>query len=271
MFELGKFSLIITTRCNLKCKLCCEYIPQTQPFPDMTVEEADRILKEAFTVIDHVGILHLTGGGEPFLHPALPALIESSMAYAGQFDKLMLFTNSTIIPGQELTDAITRHQRQIVVQASRYGVNPAREEQVLAALAATGAKLKVEKYYGDDQSFGGWVDFGEWAPHKRNVEELAHIFKNCAVTRDMHGNWRTRDGTVHWCSRSMRGRELKLLPDYPEDYVDLLDATHSTEQKREKFREIAMARYLSACDYCSGDQGTSDETKRFRAAEQIVN
>ena len=47
MFVLNKFSLVILTRCNLACKLCCEYVPQHKPFPDMTVAEAERILEAA--------------------------------------------------------------------------------------------------------------------------------------------------------------------------------------------------------------------------------
>ncbi len=69
MFILEKFSLVILTRCNLKCKLCCEYVPQNKPFPDMTVEEAQKILDAAFDVADRIKTLHLTGGGEPFFAP----------------------------------------------------------------------------------------------------------------------------------------------------------------------------------------------------------
>ena len=95
MFVLNKFSLVILTRCNLACKLCCEYVPQNKPFPDMTVAEAERILEAAFSVADRITTLHLTGGGEPFLHPNLAQLIEAAMKYADQFDRLMLFTYFT--------------------------------------------------------------------------------------------------------------------------------------------------------------------------------
>ncbi|MDR2357946.1 MAG: hypothetical protein LBD92_07705, partial [Oscillospiraceae bacterium] len=64
-FKLEKFSLIITTRCNLRCKLCCEYVPHNKPFPDMTVPEAENVLAAVFDVCGHITTLHLTGGGEP--------------------------------------------------------------------------------------------------------------------------------------------------------------------------------------------------------------
>jgi hypothetical protein len=84
----------------------------------------------------------------------------------------------------------------------------------------------------------------------------------------MQGNWRTRDGRVHWCSRSQRGMELGLMPDCQQDYVDLLDDS-PIEAKRAKFRAIAAAKHLTACRHCSGDQGTGDPRRRRPAAEQL--
>jgi hypothetical protein len=237
----------------------------------MTVNELEKILTTTFNTIDHIGIFHLTGGGEPFLHKQLADLIECSMKYNGQFEKLMLFTNCTIFPTQRLSDTIKKYRDRLIIQVSLYGVNPKHEEDILSTLETTGAKLKIEKYYGDDQSFGGWVDFGEWKSQNRPDKELCGIFKNCAVTRDMRGNWRTRDGKVHWCSRSMRGMELGFIPDNPNDYVDLFNEKETKEQKRRKFTSIANAKYISACDYCTGNHGIDDVNKRFKAAEQIKN
>lgn len=267
MFELNKFSLIITTRCNLKCRYCCEYVPQNTPFPDMTVEEERRILSAIFEVCDRINTLHLTGGGEPFLHVKLSEMIDEAMKYSDKFNRLMLFTNSTIPVSENLLDSIKKYTDKIVVQLSQYGINPEREQAVAKLLLSNGVNCKIEKYYGDEQSFGGWVDFGAWEKHDRTNEQIEQVFRNCAVTRDMHGNWRTRSGKVHWCSRSMRGMELGLIPDDPNDYVDLFDNT-GIEEKRVKFNRIAESKGLSACDMCSGNQGTDDKSKRFSAAEQ---
>lgn len=270
MFVLNKLSLIILTRCDLKCRLCCEYVPQNKPFPDMTVPEAKQILAAAFTVADRIHTLHLTGGGEPFLHPQLPELVEAAMEYQDRFDTLMLFTNSTILPSARLQEALKAGGEKILVQVSRYGINPGREVEVIQALESCGVRLKIETYYGENQSFGGWIDFGPWEVQGRTPAELEQIFHDCSVTRVLQGNWRTRDGKVHWCSRSQRGMELGLVPDTPEDYVDLLDNTITPEEKQEKFQKIAAKRYLTACDRCSGDFGTEDLQKRYSAAEQII-
>lgn len=268
MFTLNKLSLIIVTRCNLRCRLCCEYVPQNKPFPDMTIAEAEDILRAAFQTADYINTLHLTGGGEPFLHQKLPELIDAAMNYSQQFDTLMLFTNCTIQPSAELLEMLVKYKDKILVQVSRYGQSPEKEENILKTLLDYDIHCKVVKYYGEEQDFGGWVDFGPWDAQRKTLEELEKRFHSCAVTSVMHGNWRTRDGKVHWCSRSQRGMELGLIPDVPEDYVDLFDGT-TPEEKREKFSKIAVARYISACDRCSGEQGTFDTSKRHPAGEQI--
>lgn len=268
MMKLEKFSLIILTRCNLRCRLCCEYVPQNNPFPDMTAAGEKRILDAIFHVADHITTLHLTGGGEPFLHPRLAELVDGAMEYAERFDTLMLFTNCTIPVSERLMETLSRHREKLLVQVSLYGRDPEREAGILHSLQSRGIRCKVVNYAGERQDFGGWVDFGPWEPQGQNREVLEKRFASCAVTRDMGGNWRTRDGKVHWCSRSQRGMELGLIPDCPEDYVDLFD-TSTREEKREKFRRIAASPCLSACDRCSGDQGTNDRQKRYPAAEQI--
>jgi len=268
---LSKVTLIITTRCNLRCKLCCEYVPMHKPFPDMTVDEEKAILNVLFNTVDRVETLHLSGGGEPFLHKQLPELIDVAFEFQKKFDRFMLFTNCTVAVSNELDEKLRHYGDKIIVQCSRYGVNPEKEEAVIKTLKETGATLKIEKYYGENQSFGGWVDFGKWESQNRKPEELFEVFHNCAVTRDMRGNWRTRDGKVHWCSRSQRGNELGFIPNFKDDYVDLFDNSLSREQKREKFERISQAHSLSACDYCSGNQGTSDKSLRFPAAEQLNN
>lgn len=267
--ELDKFSLVVTTRCNLRCKLCDEFIPTHKPFPDMTVAQAEKILAALFGVVDHVGLLHLSGGGEPFLNQELPGLVDACFAFQDRFDRLMVFTNSTIVPSEALLDALARHKEHIIVHASNYGLRPEVSQKVYEQLNARGIPLREIKYYGEDQDYGGWVDFGSWDARGRTQEELQQVFTNCGITKYMQGNWRTRDGKVHWCQRSQRGMELGILPDCPEDYVDLLDESKSAEEKRAAFERIAHTRSLSACDHCSGNHGTEDPEKRFPAGQQM--
>ena len=148
----------------------------------MTPEQADQILSAFFNVVNHVNTLHLTGGGEPFLHKDLDALIEVAMKYQSQFDRLMLFSNSTVPVSDKLLSVIKKYSDKIVVQLSRYNVKPDREQNTVDLLSSQGIRCKIEKYYGEDQSFGGWIDFGTWEKHNRTPEHLSNIFKECVLS-----------------------------------------------------------------------------------------
>jgi hypothetical protein len=268
MFKLNKMSLVVTTRCNLRCCLCDEFIPTNKPFPDMTPNEERRILDAFFDVVDRVDMLHLSGGGEPFLNRALPEMIDIAYGYADKFDRFMVFTNSTVRVSDKLLEAL-KNKPKLTVHASDYGIMPERSAEVHRLLADSGINARVIKYYGDDQDYGGWVDFGAWDARHRTEEQLRQVFSNCGITKHMRGNWRTRDGKVHWCQRSQRGMELGLLPDIPGDYVDLF-GDGSRDEKRGKFLRITCGTHLSSCDRCSGDHGTEDAAKRFPAGEQLA-
>lgn len=195
-------------------------------------------------------------------------MIEIAMQQRERFDRLMLFTNCTVKLSPRLIDVVKKYRDKLFLQVSQYHHYPEREAEVYQTIQESGINHRVRKYYGEDQSFGGWVDFGSWERRERSEEELGRIFSECAVKRVLHGNWRTRDGKVHYCSRSQRGMELGLMPDKSDDYVDLFDEGESIEAKREKFRSIADKKFIAACRHCSGDQGTSDMKKRFSAGEQ---
>ena len=235
----------------------------------MTEEEARKILRALFDVMEHVDLLHLSGGGEPFLNPNLPELIDLCFEYVNRFDRLMVFTNSTIPPKERLLEALERHKDKVIVHASNYGLRPEVSNKLYAELREHNIPLREICYHGDSQDYGGWVDFGSWSSYGRTEDELENVFRNCGITKHMHGNWRTRDGKAHWCQRSQRGMELGLIPNVDADYVDLLDESTSVEEKRAQFEKIEKAHYLSACDFCSGNHGTEDPSKRFPAGQQI--
>jgi hypothetical protein len=251
----------------MKCRLCDEFIPENKPFPDMTVPELRRLLDAFFEVVDSVEMLHLSGGGEPFLNKNLAEMIDLVFEYETRFERFMTFTNGIVPVPDKLFKALSNKPK-LIVQNSDYGNMPERSEELRKCFAEKGINFRVNKYYGNNQDYGGWVDFGPWDSYGRTQEELAQIFANCGITKHMRGNWRTRDGKVHWCQRSQRGMELGLLPENSDDYVDLF-SSESREQKQNKFRKIEQARYLLSCDHCSGNHGTEDVTKRFPAGEQL--
>lgn len=263
--KLPRLAIVITTRCNLKCKLCSVGIPTQKDAYHIAMEDFEKQLGIIFSVIDSVDSLEFAGG-EPFLHSDLPLMIEAYMRYKDRIKQWLVVTNGTILPGNDLIDALIKFNNFGKLHLSDYNINPDKTKQLVKLLDEIGFKYRIDKYYGDEQYQGGWVDPGQVISRNWSNEELCNIFANCGLVKN-GGCWRLYKGKIHFCTRSARCIDEGF--DFPSDYVDLLDNKTDIKGKSEKLNKIINAQYIMACDYCNGDLGTNDMSRRFPAAEQI--
>jgi hypothetical protein len=261
---LPRLAFVITTHCNLKCKYCSVGIPnQKEPY-NMCFDEFKQGLDNAFEIVDTIGSLEF-GGGEPFLHADLSRMIESFSQYKDRFNQWLIVTNGTILINDKLIKTIKRFKDNGVIHVSDYNIYPEKTKQFIQTLDEIGIKYRVDKYYGENQYQGGWVDPGEIVSRNRNAEQLQRLYSNCGLVQN-GGCWRIYKGKIHLCARSCRCLDAGF--DFPTDYVDLFGEA-GIEKKAEKLRSIVNAPYIKACDYCNGDLGTKDKSKRISAGEQI--
>lgn len=263
--RLKKVNLTPTMKCNLKCKLCGVRVPHYEYCPQMTMEDLRASLVAVFEMVDYVDKLQITGG-EPFMYPKLAEAVQSCFEFQNQFGKLWILTNGTIPAQKELLDVIERYKDRIVFHISDYGVKKEQTQLMVECLEKIGCEVHYLKYYGDEQYYGGWVDQGDFVCHNRNADELQKVFKTCSQVIS-GGFWYVRHGQMHWCGRSARGTELERVPLKEGDYVDIFKGTR--EERRENLRKLMAVSYITACDYCNGDYGTSESEKRCLAGEQM--
>lgn len=264
---LKNLNLTPTMRCNLKCALCGVMVPQYDYRPHMTAEEFSQTLQAVFAVVDKVGRLQITGG-EPLLHPQLAQMLGECFKYQERFDELWFFSNCAAPFREDVLEILREHAGQVTVHCSDYGVRPDVSEKNLRLLEEKRIPHKYLKYYGEEQYCNGWVDNGDFVPHRRGKQENEAVFAACShVCRG--GSWYVRHGQMHWCGRSVRGTELGKVPLRQEDYLNLFDSSTTAEEKRVKLAELLSARSITACDYCNGDYGTEDAAKRRPAGEQM--
>lgn len=236
--------------------------------PHYSYEIIEKTIERYFSVVDYVQWFEFSGG-EPFMHKDLHRMVSKCMDYSDQFEKLLVLTNGTLLPGKELLEEFIKHKDRMVVMISHYGEYSNRAEELVELLESHGITCDVKIYYGDEQHFGGWVDYGKFEKYNRSEEELKRIFAHCGATK-MSGCFTTHGGEMHWCVPSARGmRLLGVVPRDKSDYVDLFDDTMTRDEQRAKIFSITEKKFITACDYCSGDHGTTDMSKRHRAAEQI--
>ena len=262
--HLARLAIVITTRCNLKCKLCSVGIPTQREHYHMELNDFNSAVDRIFEVVDRVDSLEFAGG-EPLLHSNLPHMIEKYMEYKNRFKQWLLVTNGTVQIGKDLMAVLSEHKQYGVFHISDYNIYPEKTNTLIETLDKIGFKYRVDKYHGDGQYQGGWVDPGLIEPRNRSKEALTDVFSNCGLVKN-GGCWRLYKGKIHLCTRSCRCIDEGL--DFPDDYLDLFDTRTDDAEKADKLRTILSGPYLEACDYCNGDLGTIDKSKRFPAAEQ---
>lgn len=262
---LRKVNLTPTMKCNLKCKLCGVRVPHYEYCPQMSMEDIRATIDAVFEMVDYVEKLQITGG-EPFMHPQLAEIVSYCFMYQKQFGSLWLLTNGTIPAKKELLDVIEQHNDKIVFHVSDYGVRREVTTALVENVKKAGCECRYLKYYGEEQSYGGWVDQGDFVCHNRSEEDLKKVFETCSQVV-CGGFWYVRHGQMHWCGRSVRGTELGMIPSTENDYVDVFNGTK--EERRAKLRELMQCSYITACDYCNGYYGTEEAEKRYSAGEQL--
>lgn len=266
-FYLDRSVLNITARCTLKCKLCVMGCPYYEKPPHYSLEELSKVIDRFFCVVDKVRWYEFSGG-ETFLHPELPQLIKHAMQYRDQFDKLLIFTNATILPNDQLKAELLKYSDKILFMISHYGSHSTYADSLKSWFDENKIECVVKKYYGDDQHCGGWLDYGDFSKLNRSESDLREVFSRCGSTK-MKGTFTTHGGEMHWCVPSARGmRLLGKIPKHEEDYIDLLDDSVSIKELRSKIKSLLNRNYITACDYCLGDFG-EDKTPRYPAAEQL--
>ncbi|MDR1204310.1 MAG: hypothetical protein LBL26_02370 [Peptococcaceae bacterium] len=253
-------------RCNLKCRLCGVLVPQYDYRPQMTLDEFAATLKAIFELANSIGKLQITGG-EPLLHTELADMLEECFEYKPQFDKLWLFTNCAVLMKSAVLDVLASHKDKVYIHMSDYGARREITEGLLRQLDGAGIEYRYLKYFGDEQYFNGWVDQGDFVKHERSNEENEAIFYSCSHVK-RGGSWYVRGGQMHLCGRSIRGTEVGRIPLRDEDYLDIFNGT--VVERREKLHRLTQSEYILACDYCNGEYGTEDLTKRHPAGEQDV-
>lgn len=262
--RLPRMSIEITTRCNLRCRSCAVGIPTQKETVHLNLSEVRMYLRRIFEVADYVDSMEFTGG-EPFLHQELPEMIRAYMEYRDRFRQFLIVTNGTVEPGEELLRALREYKDCGEIHVSDYGIRPEVTDGVIAAIRTAGVRVRVDRYWGDDPYQGGWVEPGEVISHGRSETQRKEVFSRCGLARN-GGCWRLHKGRLHFCARSARCFDEGLS--FPKEYLDFTDGS-SPEERRKKLCSLLRLSSLRACDYCNGDMGTADGTKRILAGVQV--
>lgn len=265
--RLRRTTFTVTLRCTLNCKKCSADVINYLNPPHYSCSFIEKELKQYFNIVDHVTWLQYSGG-EPIMNAELPQMIEKAMNYSDKFDKLMIFTNGTLLPTDEMIRAFCKYRDKIQFFFSNYGELSSKGDKIIEIFEHNNIAFEQKKYYGKDMHCGGWVDFGDWEDRNYSEQELVKYYEICS----MHtmGFSVVQEGQIHLCRKSYRGMELGVIGTDNSDYLDLFDEKETIQQKREKFVKMLNTPYLQACKYCNATYGDSRPEIRITPAEQLT-
>jgi len=274
---LGRLNFWVNTRCNLHCKLCGSGIPyfKDSAVKDMGIDEFIKMARVIFGnsigegIVDSAKSIEINGG-EPLLNRDLPSIVEETLKYADRFEKIRITTNGTIPLSNELLAVLKNSKGKTALYLSDYGSLSKKSTEIKETLASNGIECISTKYYGENMHYGGWVDFGRYEARNRSIEQIGMVYKNCPLGKTGGGCWPLWNGQMHICSRSLCGTQQGTIPSKSgKDYLDIFDTNTDVSEKRGILLKIMNAEFITACDYCSGDFGTTDLGKRRDPAEQL--
>jgi organic radical activating enzyme len=227
--------VVVTTRCNLKCRDCANLMQYYKAPADIDTDTILRSIDQLFQFDDYIVDLNLLGG-EPLLGRDLPKILDKLGEYRTRINTLNITTNGTVLPKYELIDALIRNNA--IVTVSDYGALSGNREQLIEILTENGVGVK-------DLAGQMWS-----RPHTfcqnlaREHSEIEKAFQTCAAQcMQMIG------GKLSYCVFQAHAELLRGIPKADYESLDLLGEDLTGEVLREF---CYPSEPLRACRYCTG-------------------
>jgi len=228
-------------------------MPHYESQADFDISRITRSLDRIFACADLVYHVELLGG-ELFLNKNLP-LIAKHLLGSGKILHIDVITNGTVLPPDRVLESLKHESVSVVI--NDYGKLSKRTNSLLDALKHLGIDFRVNKHWA-------WADLGGF--HSRNLsqEQLAELFAKC----NFNSCTELLDGNLHRCPRSSHGTKTGLVPEYPGDFIDILDLSVTNDVLKERVRTFFYDKpFIRACDHCNGN--TADSLT-LTPAEQLL-
>lgn len=236
--SIDQIDLYITTKCSLRCRDCAVLIPYIQSPKNYDMTE---ILDDLTKVLDGLGHVRIVNfyGGEPMLHPHLVQMIRA-LRLESRFDRLSIITNGTIVPSEDLLQAM-REEPRFMVRISDYGAISGKVQTIAELLKQYGIPYEITNY--------AYWDRGTKVERRNDtLEQLIKKFKSCTACSILH----VHDRKGYLCCVASSGCSMGIFPVSPSNYIDLTDTEALPERLNHFITRPGRDEYLDACKYCSG-------------------
>lgn len=263
MDNMQNLTVLLTSKCTLKCKLCATYAPLKKlpcHYPSNIVIKS---VARYFECIDMVNLFTLSGG-EPFLHPELDILLSDFQQYENRLNKFEIITNGTVLPDNSILELL-KFSDKVDILIDDYGptisVNVRKLTEQLDRFCI---HYRVRKYYGEDAHLGGWLNISDFSEKARSPKEIEELFSQCMYTTTFKNHIFIINGTAHMCY--VNHQLLDFIDEKGDEYVNLVNESITANELRSRLLNLRNRKYLSVCENCNG---FLVDGKRYAPAEQM--
>lgn len=236
--DLSFLALSITERCTLKCRKCSVLAPYYEkPCDDklaLIIDPMERLL----ACVDSISEMQI-GGGEPFMHQQLGDILKWGLGQE-KIKEISIFTNSTIIPREELLAELK--DKKVKLLLDDYGGLSRNLNNIVELCDREHIRYIIQK-------FERWDDLGDYSRKDYTEEQLENLFRYCSFGNVMS----MMKGKLYRCTTAARIADIGMIEEKPEDYVSFLEEDYDISEKREEIRSLIYdKKYHNGCRYCNG-------------------
>jgi organic radical activating enzyme len=243
--SVPQIEFVLTTRCTLRCQNCSVFMPAFNKAGhlDCTLEQFKKDFDTFIGLVDRVQEILLLGG-EPLIYKDLPAVVDYVSANP-KVRCVKVISNGTIVPTQNLLDALARHTKKTVFYISNYSANAEiapllKIDIIIDALKKNGVEYLMVRDLK-------WLNWKEGHPHNRSPEELTTLFRSCSVNKCMA----LMDGKIYVCSPAASYYNLGMCSN-AADVLDLRAILYPPPPSiRRNFVHFYKRSYFDVCDNCT--------------------
>ena len=235
--RLNSLDLVLTEKCSLKCKDCSNLM---QYYAKPVDEDFDLLMKSLGRFMDSVDFIQEIRfiGGEPFMYKRIDEVINKVLEYSN-FNKLVVFTNGTIVPKQEKVK--TFQNQKIIFKISNYG-------EISKNVTKLENFLSLNKIRYISERVTRWQDCARIEKFDRPISLTKEIFGNCCVNEALT----MLHGKLYLCPYSAHAENLDAIPKTSSDSIDL-NILDNNDVIKGNIRSLVFNKeYLGACNWCNG-------------------